>query len=315
MMNSFSDVDECANGNHTCHPAADCINAEGSFNCSCRSGYNGTDINCTDIDECTIGYHGCHVFANCSNTDGSYDCSCITGYSGTGYSCADIDECITGDHDCHLNANCINTAGSFNCTYIDECINGDHDCHLNADCINTAGSFRCTCQPGYAGDGRLCSENWKKVNTDLVCFGAEGDRHGTFAMEEIGSIYTFKLVHESGSLSCGRDASKASNWGCLYAVFGDKNLLTVITYPNRTALPIAEYTRGDPSCVGFYYAYHIDGIDPNSPELVFNHLSPPLSVSIGQKFHIWYAEDLQDCNEHDNSGETCADVYAWYTTD
>ena len=46
---SFPDVDECATGNHTCHPAADCINTVGSFNCSCRSGYNGIGFNCSGI--------------------------------------------------------------------------------------------------------------------------------------------------------------------------------------------------------------------------------------------------------------------------
>ncbi|XP_078374669.1 uncharacterized protein LOC144658185 isoform X1 [Oculina patagonica] len=322
-----TDVDECATGNHTCHLTADCINTIGSFNCSCRSGYNGTGINCTDIDECTIGSHSCDVFANCSNTDGSYDCSCITGYNGTGYSCTDINECINGNHDCHMNANCINTAGSFNChckegftgdgrwcSDIDECVNGDHDCHLDGNCINTAGSFNCICQPGYIGDGRLCSENWKKVNTDLVCFGAEGNRHGTLVIGEHGSIYTFKLVHKTGSLTCGEDSAPKSHWGCVHPFFGDKQLLTVITYPNKTALPIAEYTRDNRNCGAFYYSYNIDGMDPNSPELVFNNLSPPLSVSIGQMFHIWYGEDLLDCTEFDNSGETCADVYAWYTT-
>ncbi|KAL9970866.1 hypothetical protein ACROYT_G023318 [Oculina patagonica] len=293
----------------------------------CQTGFTDKGYRCADIDECTDGSHSCHVFANCSNSDGSYECSCITGYSGAGYSCTDINECINGNHDCHMNANCINTAGSFNChckegftgdgrwcSDIDECVNGDHDCHLDGNCINTAGSFNCICQPGYIGDGRLCSENWKKVNTDLVCFGAEGNRHGTLVIGEHGSIYTFKLVHKTGSLTCGEDSAPKSHWGCVHPFFGDKQLLTVITYPNKTALPIAEYTRDNRNCGAFYYSYNIDGMDPNSPELVFNNLSPPLSVSIGQMFHIWYGEDLLDCTEFDNSGETCADVYAWYTT-
>ena len=59
--------------------------------------------------------------------------------------------------------------------------------------------------------------------------------------------------------------------------------------------------------------YSLEGTDVNSPELVFNQLLPPLNVSLGQKFQIWYAEDLVDCFELDNSGQTCVDVYAWYT--
>ena len=91
--------------------------------------------------------------------------------------------------------------------------------------------------------------------------------------------------------------------------------MTVLTYPNKTALPIAEYAMDDDECGYKYHSYHIDGIGINSPELVFNVLSPPLSVSIGQSFHIWFGEDLHDCYDNDNSGETCTDVYAWYTTD
>ena len=133
-------------------------------------------------------------------------------------------------------------------------------------------------------------------------------------MRENGSIYTFKLVHRNGSLRCSPNLP-ASYWGCDYNLFGDNRLTTVITYPNKTALPIAEYTRDDHSCGARYHNYHIDGFDVNSKKLVFNNLSPPLSVSIGQIFLIWFGEDLHDCTEDDNSGETCADVYAWYATD
>ena len=157
-------------------------------------------------------------------------------------------------------------------------------------------------------------ENWRKINNDFVCFGAEGNRHGTLVMRENGFIYTFKLVHRNGLLRCSPNIP-ASYWGCDTNLFGDKRLLTVITYPNKTALPIAEYTRHDRFCGFRYHYYHIDGFDVNSKELLFNNLSPQLSVSIGQIFHIWYGEDLNNCSEHDNSGQTCVDVYAWYATD
>ncbi|KAL9970887.1 hypothetical protein ACROYT_G023340 [Oculina patagonica] len=193
-------------------------------------------------------------------------------------------------------------------------------CRHNATCLNgfTDERYLCVCQAGYTG--RQCGkENWKKINTDLVCFGAEGDRHGTFAMGENGSIYTFKLIHRTGALTCNQVTVPHSYWGCATEDpdpwYGDKKLTSFITYPNNTALPIAEYARDDSGCGHAYHSYRIDGIDVNSSELVFNILSPPMSVSIGQIFHIWYSEDLHDCGEHDNSGETCTDVYAWYTTD
>ena len=134
-------------------------------------------------------------------------------------------------------------------------------------------------------------------------------------MAENGFIYTFKLVHKNGSLICSPDYP-ASYWGCdAEEFYGNKTLNTVITYPNNTALPIAEYAKDDDDCGYNYHSYRIDGIHVNSTELVFNILSPPLSVSFGQVFHIWFGEDLNDCGDDNNIGETCADVYAWYTTD
>ena len=78
------------------------------------------------------------------------------------------------------------------------------------------------------------------------------------------------------------------------------------------ALSLADYSRDSNLCGYKYYSYQLDGIHVNSTELVFNMLSPQLSVSVGQEFHIWYGEDLTDCGQDNNSGETCADVYAWY---
>ncbi|KAJ7382549.1 hypothetical protein OS493_034183, partial [Desmophyllum pertusum] len=114
------------------------------------------------------------------------------------------------------------------------------------------------------------------------------DTYGTFNIQESGLIYTFKLVHNNGSLSCNTDATPPSHWGCdHYQVYGNKKLLTVITYPNKTALPLADYLRDEGGCGEKYYSYEIAGIGVNSPELVFNNLSTPLAVSNAQEFQIW----------------------------
>ena len=48
LVISNSDLDECdSEGLNDCHPEADCTNTEGSYNCDCRQGYNGTGIMCT----------------------------------------------------------------------------------------------------------------------------------------------------------------------------------------------------------------------------------------------------------------------------
>ena len=93
--------------------------------------------------------------------------------------------------------------------------------------------------------------------------------------------------------------------------YGDKRLLTVITFQNRTALLLADYlrTQGD-GCR--YYSYKIEGVGVKAAELRFNNLPFPISVSVGHEFQIWFGADLKGCSEDNNSGETCADVYGWH---
>ena len=150
------------------------------------------------------------------------------------------------------------------------------------------------------------SENWKKINTDPACFGARDDSYGAFNIRESGVIYTFKLVHRSRSVRCTPDYPP-SYWRCDNPPLGDTRLLTVITFKNRSPLLLADYRNK--SC---HYSYKIEGVGVNETELRFNNLPSPISVSVGDRFRIWYGQDLKDCSEDNNNGQTCADVYAWY---
>ena len=41
---------------------------------------------------------------------------------------------------------------------INECVlDTDNDCDDNAECNNTVGGFNCTCEPGYMGNGTMCT--------------------------------------------------------------------------------------------------------------------------------------------------------------
>ena len=150
------------------------------------------------------------------------------------------------------------------------------------------------------------TDNWKKINTDPVCFGTKNDNFGSFEIQEAGKIYSFKLVHTNGTVTCNTNF-ESTKWGCLHPYLGRRILLTVITYPNKTVLPLGEFVKGIDD-----YRYQLDGAHVNSPTLVFNLLPTPLVVSIGQQFLIWYGQDLAYYTEFNNAGETCADVYALY---
>ncbi|XP_068721425.1 uncharacterized protein [Montipora capricornis] len=164
-------------------------------------------------------------------------------------------------------------------------------------------SYVCQCAEG--NNGTYCENGWQKVNVDPVCFGVQNDKFGTFQIHKPGDIYRLKLVHRSGYVNC--DSSRASNtkWGCF--VNNDKHyteeLIGVhITYENRT--------RIFPANDGDFYT--LPGFNGNSPEITFDSTPTPLSVVAGQKFKIWYGDDLDNTNEGDNHGTSCTDVYAFY---
>ena len=104
---------------------------------------------------------------------------------------------------------------------------------------------------------------------------------GLFNISQSGLIYTFKLVYRNGALRCSDDLP-ASYWGCTHNSYGDLTLITVIVYPNKTALPLAKYRGSKRGCE--YYTYKIDGVGVNATELVFNNLPSPMTVSTGQEF-------------------------------
>ena len=40
------DIDECSTSVHNCHKHSACNNNDGSFGCTCNSGYSGNGISC-----------------------------------------------------------------------------------------------------------------------------------------------------------------------------------------------------------------------------------------------------------------------------
>lgn len=141
---------------------------------------------------------------------------------------------------------------------------------------------------------------WIKLNKDEVCFGAKNDSYGNFTIHSNGTLVTLKLVYLSGYVTCNaKYVPHGSHWACKK----DSNIATIVTNgKNRVIFP-QDYKNA---------SYTLAGYHPNSSELVFNRLSPPLSVRAGEEFRIWYHEDFQDGSESNNAGHTCTDVFALY---
>ena len=87
--------------------------------------------------------------------------------------------------------------------------------------------------------------------------------------------------------------------------------MTIITNAKRQALLPSE---NDLKTVAGYknHFYVLNGIQQGSSELVLGNLSKPLRLSKDQELQIWYGQDWVNSGEGDNSGKTCADIFAWY---
>ena len=72
------DIDECAADTDGCDQG--CTNTDGSFECSCNSGYtlSGDGRTCVDDDECMLETDNCDQV--CMNTDGGFSCDCDPGF-------------------------------------------------------------------------------------------------------------------------------------------------------------------------------------------------------------------------------------------
>ncbi|KAI7799809.1 putative G-protein coupled receptor 110 [Triplophysa rosa] len=181
-----TDINECLNSSLVCGPNAYCHNSNGSYWCSCWSGYNATVPNltisinntCTDINECLNSSLVCGPNTYCHNSNGSFSCSCWSGYNVTKMNesvsssnpCTDVNECQGNPSVCGPNSNCTNVNGGYNCscwdgftatvpnltisinntcTDINECLNSSLVCGPNTYCHNSNGSFSCSCWSGY----------------------------------------------------------------------------------------------------------------------------------------------------------------------
>lgn len=88
--------------------------------------------------------------------------------------------------------------------------------------------------------------------------------------------------------------------------------LKMITYSNRTRLlPNDEQLFGQPICGRNVY-YRLPYLTPNSPELLFDNFTRPLSVSQGEQFQIWFGEASINCDSDNTWEKACVQVYGLF---
>jgi hypothetical protein len=80
MDGQCQNIDECTAGTDLCDTNSQCTDTDGSYTCSCVSGYTGDGITCTDIDECFIKSDNCSDTEKCVNTVGGFTCECRVNY-------------------------------------------------------------------------------------------------------------------------------------------------------------------------------------------------------------------------------------------
>ena len=141
---SCEDIDECHSETRLCEHY--CKNIHGSFECSCKEGYEINPIDsatCNDIDECDdIKKNLCSH--NCINTPGCYDCKCPDDYKlfYDGRTCMKIGKCPKGFRLRHDGTTCKD---------VNECLVKRDVCGAKI-CNNFIGGYEChepMCPKGY----------------------------------------------------------------------------------------------------------------------------------------------------------------------
>eukprot|EP00117_Sycon_ciliatum_P038017 scpid35540/ scgid28325/ Fibrillin-1 len=178
-----------------CHSLATCADVQGSFTCTCNSGYTGTGYNCSDIDECSLDI--CDDHASCQNSVPGHTCTCDFGYTGNGMTCTEITcplpmapafgsfkldgfnytnamptdsdfkytrtvtySCNDGHRLVGSNTTQCQLSGTVStappvCQNLNECATGTHSCDANARCMDRNSTFSCQCIAGYTGAGTV----------------------------------------------------------------------------------------------------------------------------------------------------------------
>ena len=180
----ISDIDECSSENN-CDVNARCMNTIGSYNCTCKKGYQGDGRNCPGKVQSNEGF----VFHD------------LRAHESRGV-LAHLDLVVVAMLHC---LDCIHRVPFVVFILvpdIDEC-SSENECHVNATCANTVGSYNCTCKKGYEGDGRNCSG---KVQSNEGTIATDAD---SFVLHALRALKSLDVLKKSQSGYIGREERKS----------------------------------------------------------------------------------------------------------
>lgn len=147
-------------------------------------------------------------------------------------------------------------------------------------------------------------DDWTLLKRN-VCFGARSKEYGQFEVQYDAVTSAIKLVHVGGIGVTCVNTKPVTKWGCAaneLPPFGVENIAVVITdKQNKLLYPAMAYHKGS---VYFF----LSGYNANSAYLIFN--VPSDIIHKGQQLRLHFSEDIFGLNTLDNSGESCADIYA-----
>ena len=140
-----------------------------------------------------------------------------------------------------------------------------------------------------------------------MCIGSSDDQFGNFTIPVACHVLNFKLVYVSGGGIAWAVGNPKTYWGTTFHLNKHDLNLHITDHLNNRISPPPDFPLTI-TALGFL-TYQLPGVTNMDPELTLPELSPPLAVTAGKEFRIWVDEDLKNSWEHDNSGQTCADVW------
>ena len=143
-----------------------------------------------------------------------------------------------------------------------------------------------------------------------MCFGAEGNKYGSFNVPKSGKIAAVKLIHLSGYVSCAQSQiPNWSFWGCgNHHLLKNHVSLAITTSSNVLLMPPNQFFTFKEGAGKWA---DLPGYNSFSRKIILPRFSP-YSVSTGQELRLWYGEDLVAHTESNNAGWVCCNVYVLY---